>query len=53
MLDLAQIEGFDWDEGNSRKSFEKQSAFVEANRESTAKSKGREFVHRNAFRLRP
>jgi uncharacterized DUF497 family protein len=23
MLDLAQIEGFDWDEGNSRKSVEK------------------------------
>ncbi len=23
MLDLAQVEGFDWDEGNSRKSVEK------------------------------
>jgi len=23
MLDLAQIEGFDWDEGNNRKSVEK------------------------------
>jgi uncharacterized DUF497 family protein len=23
MLDLARIEGFDWDEGNARKSFEK------------------------------